>query len=529
MPWHNSKKAVPYLSATNGSDYMNNSKFTISTISLKNETTSQDADELLNSNTSNISIIQLRNKLKWNNDLTWKKICKLRNKYIIEFKLLDLNLKNIIGKTKLIEVCKLLINEFEVGFEDLDIFVKFIILGIQSTKRNQRRNINRKNKAMHDNNNNNDITRIIFESSVDAPAVKQPINNHNHNLNILKDIVDKVKPIKEISKLNSINNLPNLSIFIDDNIDIASNANKVSKYEGKDIIPFFLIEKVILNIQKSKTCYNITKDITSDSSKILNYDNDIIIKMGESILQLTAGYILERFMPNLPVVSKRYIWKKLNSVGLLSTLSYQLFSKFTYVKMKKLGVNNDHDDDIDNEIENNMNLLKVILGALVKDFGFDSVLYDISEIIYHITITKYPLQTDSKSLNAKNIAKATRSKTASLSFNDKEINSSVHVTDSSVILSTLSMKPNIANNEIYKTVKIHFNNQEQEFKYSILSNASPTLSEIVENCIKLFKILNAHNLAIFHHDEHIMDDQKLSSLFNKLDSTELILTLKRIV
>lgn len=511
---------------------MNSSKFIISKISLKDKNDLAENDESLD-NSNNLSITQLRSKLKWNNDLAWKKICKLRNKYIIEFNLLELNLKNVMGKTRLTDVCKLLINEFNVDSNQLDLFIKVVILGIQSIKRNKKRNAKNKLEHLGDKSEISEIkitkADVSLKNKDQSTIIGQQSNRNNNFLDILKDIVDNVKPIKEVSQLKSINNLPNLSIFIDDNIDLVSNNSKKKLRDSdKDIIPFFLIEKTILNIQNSKTCFNLVKDTNiSTNNNIIDEENGIIIKMGESILHLTTAYILERFMFNLPSISKKYIWDKLNSLQLLNSLSYQLFHNFTYIKMKKIEMM--PSDDIDNDTKNNITLLKLTLGALVKDFGFDSVLYDISEIIYHIITTRYPLQSDSSRSNMANKSKVSNHHYNGQFDKNKDADSIVHMPNPSVIFSSLSMKPNVANTEIYKTVKIQFNNKEQEFKYSILSNASPTIAEIIDNCIKLFNILNRHNLAIFHRDERVMDDQKLSKLFNELNSTELILILKRLV
>ncbi|CCK69910.1 uncharacterized protein KNAG_0D01580 [Huiozyma naganishii CBS 8797] len=336
------------------------------------------------------------------------------------------------------------------------------------------------------------------------PETVQNTGTVNEHLikTVILDIVNNVIPLAEQSKMDITSRGPNLLSFIQQETPQGSqpqtqpartlNLDKPNSMgSGGGLIPFFLKEKLLLSVQRSKTCFDISKQTESVSQY-----NSNLINMGHSAILISIQFIMERFFPHIKFASAEYIMQQTTAPELLSTLSTNLFDPAT---RSNLAVQH---------TGTKLALLHVIIGAIIKDFGFDPTLYQLSEIFNHIIITKYPLP-----------------RTGGTPPPD-----TLPVDPRSTVLATLSMKPQAANSEVCRKVKIRFNSKEQDFMFPLLSNGPPTVVEIVENCKKLFGVVSdcGSPLGIFYMEQLIGDDLKLAKLFNDLSTECLILELQRI-
>mgnify|MGYP006980078003 FL=1 len=104
-----------------------------------------------------------------------------------------------------------------------------------------------------------------------------------------------------------------------------------------------------------------------------------------------------------------------------------------------------------------------------------------------------------------------------------------------MIVNTVSMKPSVANQDIYRKVVILYKDKSQEFTFHLLSNGPPTILEILNTCKDLFKITHSAHLQLYHNLENsdqsvfIKDDMELASIFNQFTLTKTFIEIKEYV
>ncbi|EDO16484.1 hypothetical protein Kpol_1066p52 [Vanderwaltozyma polyspora DSM 70294] len=368
----------------------------------------------------------------------------------------------------------------------------------------------------------NSVSSIIGSQTLESNNKFQPkplitttsANSQSYNdiiKSIIFDIVNNTIPLTEQSK-NDNSNAPNLTDFALSTQDhhllslglhkTQSQSHPQSQPQSKSQsfensstnsdkdLPFFLREKVLLHIQRSRTC----SEIASSQGSIELYTN--LELLGEMSIKSSVSFVVERFFSNLLPSSMEYITLKTMSSESLSMLSVKLFNSATNKDLLKLPADNVQ-----------LKVLYLLLGGIVKDFGFDPVLYPLSEIIHHNIMKNYPLVTKEGSNYT------TSDQTAS---------------QRTVLLSTTSMKPQIANQDVNRKIIIKFQERQQLFTFPLLSNGTPTVSEILENCKSLFNIVLATDrLGIYHNNLLIVEDNDLVKLFNTFPTTnEIVLEVK---
>ncbi|CCF59958.1 hypothetical protein KAFR_0I01770 [Kazachstania africana CBS 2517] len=290
---------------------------------------------------------------------------------------------------------------------------------------------------------------------------------------MISELLDNVVPLSEQEEKDKLtsNNLAN----------ILSDVNQTgNSYLKQSEIPFFLKKQILRKIQQSKTCSGISKasdnlitDITFANLKIL----------GKSSLKISLSYILERFFNN-DSKSMEYILEKFWDQTNLSQLAVNLFQS----SMKNYKIQDYPINDLQTH------LLYLLIGSIIKDFGFDDTLYQLGEIAYSNIMIRYPLT------SSRNTA----------------------------IYSTLPMNPEKANEKLNKSVIIKYKDSFQEFNFNLLTNSPPTIMEILENCSKLFKIEDFKKFGIFHNNELTENDGQLNQLFKDLNCLKLSLELREI-
>lgn len=406
-------------------------------------------------------------------------------------------------KIEVEQIAECLRIEFNYPLETKRDFQKLVTLAIQSIRRNLIRAQNNKLKQQQP------------SVSTTTTTKKQDISN-NKSTNIIsliiKDIIDDVIPLKEQATNNnklSNNGMPDLNMFISN--DPLPSVNNSIKPNNKLTIPFFLKEKIIYNIQKSRTCYQVSR--YADSSNILiEYQN--LIKLGDIARDLTNRYIFERFYSNTNTNVINFVLEQITTQNFIQQLSIQIFQSSTTIKLSDKLHERQHNILIP--------LLNITLGALIKDFGFDPILYDMSEILYHLIMIRYPnliQNTDRKITPVKN-SKQSSITLPTITSNDES------TTEKNILISSLSINPQIANKEVYKQVQISYQTKKQDFNFPLLSNAAPTTKEIINNCKQLFQIKPNFMVNIYYEGEIIKNDLQLSHLFNDLNIKTLCLELK---
>ncbi|CAL9734324.1 hypothetical protein MOSE0_E03422 [Monosporozyma servazzii] len=461
----------------------------------------------------------IRNKLGFDDGFKWNKLCKMRTELIKShfhgIDMIHINLNLVENKNRVDEVADFLRAEFDYPRDTKPEFQKLVIMAIQSIRRNLiRAQTNKSNQQkerpqqVHDQSPPNQIKSLSHNKKLDDDTSLLSL--------IIKDIIDDVIPLNgQSQKEQSLGNgLPDLNMFISDSTllpTVSLEPSSIQKSSQLLSIPFFLKEKLLNNVQKSRTCYQLS--IFNKSDILIEYQN--LISLGETAINLTNRYIFERFYPNSNSNVIDFILKQTTKKTFLSQLSLQLFQSSTTIKLSR---------NIASETNTLISLLHIILGSLIKDFGFDPILYDISEILYHLIMMRYPHLSKNDS-NSKNYKISSRESSVVDTLAPIKSGSESTI-DKNILITTLSINPQIANKEVYKQVQISYQSKMQDFNFPLLSNATPSIKEIVNNCKQLFKIKMDLDLNVYYNNETIKTDIKLANLFNDLSIKVLHLELR---
>lgn len=324
-----------------------------------------------------------------------------------------------------------------------------------------------------------------------VPVVQSQQRYNDIVKGIISDLVGNAVPLAEQCQRDPSNG-PNLTDFALSSNDqtllsLGLHSDKStggSKASSDTHIPFFLREKLLLQIQRSGTCSKIAQ------GSVDMYSNLEIL--GEMSIKSAVAFVIERFFSNLMPSSMEYITSKTYSEESLALLSTKLFDAATRRKLSQLPAK-----------EVQLKLLLLVMGGIVKDFGFDPCLYALSEVIHHLVMNQYPLLYNS------------------------ENTSSVPTNERTALLSALSMKPQVANQDVNKQVILKFKDREQLFTFHVLSNGPPTINEILENSQSLFRIASRTNmLGLFHNGTLLSDDSQLAKLFISLSHDCIVLEVR---
>lgn len=347
-----------------------------------------------------------------------------------------------------------------------------------------------------------------LSSHLSVPVIHSQQRYNDIIKSIISDLVNNTVPLVEQSEKDQYNgpNLTDFALSTNDqqllSVGLNSKDTRISKNQNNNFvaassplqntdIPFFLREKILLQIQRSRTCF----DIAVAQGSIDLYSNLEIL--GEMSIRSSIAFVIERFFSNLMPSSMEYIISKTYSQESLSLLSSKLFSPATKRNLMNLP-----------QKTVQMKLLYLVIGGLVKDFGFDPCLYPLSEAVHHLVMKQYPLLYKS--------ANGGGSMPPDNNTNQR-----------TAVLSSLSMKPQMANQDVNKKVVIRFKDREQHFTFHLLSNGPPTISEIIENCKSLFRIVSqTKSLGLYHKEALVHDDVDLAKLFNNFSNENISLEVK---
>lgn len=461
----------------------------------------------------------IRKKLGFDDGVKWNNLCKMRTGLIKShfhgIDMIHINLNLVENKERVEQVADFLRVEFNYPRDTKPEFQKLVIMAIQSIRRNLMRAQNNKSNQQKERLEN--VQDQPSQNHTKSSTNMKKLDNETSLISlIIKDIIDDVIPLTQQSQKeqNSGNGFPDLNMFISDDPllpKVSLEPSIIQKSRQFLSIPFFLKEKFLNNVQKSRTCYQLSR--FNKSSILTEYQN--LIKLGETAISLTNRYIFERFYPNSNPNVIDFVLKQTTKQTFLSQLSLQLFQSSTTIKLSVT---------IASEADILISLLHITLGSLIKDFGFDPILYDVSEILYHLIMMRYPhLSNNDNDPKNYSITSGESSGVDTLT----PINSGADITlDKNILITSLSINPQIANKEVYKQVKISYQSKSQDFNFPLLSNATPSVKEIVNNCKQLFKIKMDSDLKVYYNNETIKTDIKLANLFNDLSIKVLHLELR---
>lgn len=152
--------------------------------------------------------------------------------------------------------------------------------------------------------------------------------------------------------------------------------------QNKVLISNSLRKLILSQIHNSKTCLDICKD-----EKLLDSFTNLET-LGESSLRASISLVVESSFTHLPSSTRQYLTGRISSMDFLTILSQRLFvpatrQLFADLPQKRIQIR----------------VLNLILGSLVKDYGFDTSLAPINEVIYHMTLHQYPLVCTQKKPN----------------------------------------------------------------------------------------------------------------------------------
>lgn len=391
----------------------------------------------------------IRTHLGFNDDKKWKQFSTRRLELIDKF---NLSYKKASEQDDSIkQIANLLRIEFGFPMDTLMDFDKLVRAAIQSVRRNRKRS---SRSRLH-----ND--RFILNEKLEQQSIHQKMGVNsllsNNNTTTTTNTSSTTTPSTSHPtsptpppQLPPIKNVAQLSI---------SHFNK---------------NKLLQSIENSKTCALI-----SNNDPNLHIENLIIL--GQSIISSCASFVLERFFQDLSNDSINYLYKQITSIPTIAKI------------LKNLGV-------VTTELIKlsdfqSSQLLSKLLGGIIKDFGFDSITYDLAEIFHEIILNQYPL----------------------IATQVEKFNSNT------LMIPTLSVIPKEADKELQKNVRLKYGERILNFIYKPISTKPPTIMEIKENgkiAFGISKELNLINLGT-KDGSRIKDDEELEKLFKDQDDLEL--------
>lgn len=335
---------------------------------------------------------------------------------------------------------------------------------------------------------------ILQPEPVRSPTRIPVVQSHQMYDDIVKsivsDLVNNTVPLNQQSQTDADGpNLTDFALSSNDRSLLSLGLKSHPSTQSSGSLPYFLRERTLLQIQRSRSCF----EVACSQGSVDMYSN--LESLGEMAIRSAVVFVIERFFSNLMPSSMEYITAKSSSPESLSLLCTRLFGPATKRNLAQLP-----------QEQVRLKTLYLVMGGLVKDFGFDPCLYPLSEIIHHLVMLQYPLLTSDSSL-PQNSTYSQRT----------------------AVLSSLSMAPQAANKDVNKKVVIRFKEREQFFTFHLLSNGPPTVNEILENCKQLFQIVSQNKPLVLYHDDHLVhEDSELARVFSSFSKDTIVLEVKEL-
>lgn len=471
----------------------------------------------------------IREKLNFLDERRWKKFSARRLELIDT---LDLSSKKASEQELAIHnVAEALRIEFNYSSDYFEEFDKLVRAAIQSVRRNRKRST----VSKRPNTFRVKIPKVVDES-IDLEDTKLPVKREDTNF--LSDITrlesDSEEPT-EYSKSKHVSDQDKTKLAINAIIqprfpssDLTS-LPQIPAYSGAQILEEMKSsQQVILNyIQKSKTC---SESATTSLSPNLEH-------IGKGVITACVGYVFETSFVSINTKSVEYLREKLTQESYLANIYRDLD--------QEIASKHQFNDDVV------VSTLYAILGACIKDFGFELIMMNLCELFYLTIVKQYPLVTQhsipfkaSEHLKSEHVkAENVKSEPAELKETDSSesfmqlnslaaIASDIREHTMSNSLSTRSISPNAARTIVHqdqndkKAVTIKFLSSVLNFTFPSNTSAIPKLDELLENVRSAFnlskysdsQVLGLRNLK---YGFIIKSDSDLEKVFLTEDSIEL--------
>lgn len=438
----------------------------------------------------------IREKLNFHDERLWKRFSARRLELIDT---LDLSSRKASEQElEIRRVSEMLRLEFDYPASYTSDFNKLVRAAIQSVRRNRKRSSKKhtspeepslKRNKLDDSDLNGNVNGSNSNSFL-SEIVRNEDDVYDVNYNREKRFTsdDQAKDTIDNMTKPRLPPLTNLSMNETINIPLAAAAKK----------------NILNKIEKSRSCNE------SVNSKLENLQF-----LGKSVMSTCIGYIFEKSFLHVNPQSMLYLRNKLSSELSLSKFFRQLDPVNTN------GIND----------ETAVISLYILLGAMVKDFGFEEVIFPICEILYASVLQEYPLmaknsipfRNEDQHLGSNNIAYPSENDVYSLN-KLAEVASHLQNTGSDTSMSTMepsrSVTPTLSLTGSYKKrVYLKFFNQKLEFLYPVRIAATPRYNELLENAKSAFKLPDT-TIVFKHHGKIVQSDLELERVF-KSDEDEI--------
>lgn len=474
---------------------------------------------------------KIREQLNFSDEKKWKEFSGRRLELIDKFGLSERKASE--QDENIRQIATILRTEYGYPLSSANEFEKLVTAAVQSVRRNRKRS-KKRSGGSGSCTSDEDITRMSSPCQIAVPPPAPPVPSasappsfHSQQLptplplqapvvpamkntiippripviqsqqmyddivkSIIADLVNNAVPFNEQSREDSGGpNLTDFALSSNDRNLLSLGLKNHNHANHSPALPFFLREKTLIQIQRSRSCF----DMAFAQGSVEMYSN--LEFLGEMTTRSAVVFVVERFFSNLMPSSMEYITSKSSSQESFSNLSIQMFGPASKRNLSQLPPK-----------QVQLKVLFLAIGGLVKDFGFDPCLYPLSEIIHHLIMVQYPLLTTESSL-PHNSTYGQRT----------------------AVISSLSMKPQVANRDVNKKVFIRFKEREQQFTFHLLSNGPPTVHEVLENCKQLFQIVNQSKpLALYHDQQLVHEDTELARLFSSFTNDTVILEVREL-
>lgn len=472
----------------------------------------------------------IREKLNFLDERRWKKFSARRLELIDT---LDLSSKKASEQELAIHnVAEALRIEFNYSSDYFEEFDKLVRAAIQSVRRNRKRST----VSKRPNTFRVKIPKVLDENPTrDLEDVKLPVKREDTNF--LSDITrlesDSEEPI-EYSKSKHVSDQDKtklaINAMIQPRLPDLSSIPHISTYSGAQILEDLKSsQQVILNyIQKSKTC---SESATTSLSPNLEF-------IGKGVITACVGYVFETSFTSINSKSVEYLRDKLTQESYLANIYRDLD--------KEIASKHQFNDDVV------VSTLYAILGACIKDFGFELIMMNLCELFYLTIVKQYPLVSQhSIPFKASDHLKSgfstpeqTKSEPPEIKDIDRsesflQLNSLAAIasdirehTMSNSLSGSRSISPNATrtiinrDNQDKKAVTIRFLSSVLNFTFPSNTSAIPKLDELLENVRSAFnlskysdsQVLGLKNLK---YGFIIKSDSDLEKVFLTEDSIEL--------
>lgn len=440
---------------------------------------------------------QIRSKLNFHDEKLWKLFSSRRLELIDT---MELSRKKASEQdAEILKCSRILMSEFGYLDQHEQDFVKLVSVAIQSVRRNRKRSTKTKNIS-------HTRDKFVIVNQISTPNSEDDFHSDQEDSSVFKitDVLktddhfganyqnsqfnSKTLPINSLlkpvlPKQNSFTKLPSFaSLLAEDN-----RPNAQQQFSNKGIMA---LNKLLSIMKKSKTCNDLSlqlQNLPNNLSVSSSFYENVEV-LGSTTILSTILYIFEKNFVDLNPSSISYLRLKLNNDFTLSKI----------LKNLDLSMNEYYNNDF-----LSAQTFKRLIGCCVKDFGFDTVISPLTEIIHEIILKEYPLISKNSSMS------------------DTQVSGiPLRIPSPSVMAMTSSTRTR--RNSIQ--VELKFNSSVLKFQFDPVSSSKPTLLELIENGKDAFNIqTNSHVfLKNLKNLVRLQTDEDVSKIFDDCNDDSTI-------